>query len=86
MSEFKPFSDDTAILSVDELTVENGKQSIALYGNLTIARDQIGLMRARELKALMSSLVEALESIDNLTAKAPQPAAATEKVVKNPFA
>lgn len=86
MTRFKPFADDTATFAIGEFTVENGTQSVALYGTLDITRDQFGLGRARELAALTSDIVTALEAIADLPANAPVLAKAASQTVKNPFA
>ena len=86
MTRFKPFADDTATFAIGEFTVENGTQSVALYGTLDITRDHVGLGHARELAALAGDIVAALEAIGNLPAHAPVSAKAATQTVKNPFA
>ena len=86
MSRFKPFADDTATLAIGEFTVENGTQSVLLYGTLDITRDQAGLDRAHELAALANDIVATLEAIADLPAHALVPPKAPGQTVKNPFA
>lgn len=79
----KPFHDDTSSNSVGGLTVENGTDAIAVYGNLTITRDQAGLAAARELSRFLDAVVAALQSDPALPARIAPPAA--PKPVPNPF-
>jgi hypothetical protein len=58
----KLFRNSTDSVSIDELTVENGEDRIAVYGALNITRDKEGLRRAQELKALLDEAVKLLSS------------------------
>lgn len=58
----KPFADDDAAASIGDLSIENGTSSVSISGQVVIARDAIGLERARELKRLADELVAELES------------------------
>lgn len=80
----KPFHDDVSSTSIAGLTIENGSDAIAVYGNLTITRDQAGLAAARELSRFLIAVVAILQSDENLPAKIAPPAA--PKSVPNPFA
>ena len=53
MPTLHPFADDAGSLSVEGLTLENGQERIALYGNLDLARDKARLAHARALKAVL---------------------------------
>lgn len=86
MSVFKPFADDRSTLAIEAFNAENGLQSIALYGNLDISRDQAGLARARELETLVRGIVETLAAIADLPAKIPEQPQTGGQTVKNPFA
>ncbi len=85
MTKFQPFSDDSASLSIGDLTVENGADRIALYGSLDLTRDKEGLKRARALKALVDSVVKTLERDKALPDKAAPPEPPEQVQVKNPF-
>ena len=39
----KPFADDSAASAIGGLTVENGRDRVALYGSLDLTRDRAGL-------------------------------------------
>jgi hypothetical protein len=84
MSDFKPFSDDATSMGIGGLTVENGRDRIALYGQIDITRDKKGLALVRELKILVDGAEQYLAAQAELP-DAVAPAKAT-KTVKNPFA
>ena len=84
MSGLRPFSDDSASVAVGGLTVENGRERVAVYGSLDITRDAKGLADARALAVLLNQAVAVLEAEPHSAAGAAKPAAA--KSVKNPFA
>lgn len=81
----KPFADNEASNSIGELTMENGTSAVSIYGSLRITRDQAGLKRAKQLKALVDAAVGALEAAPDLPAKIEEQAERTVKV-DNPFA
>ncbi len=62
MTDFRPFGDDDASLSLGELTVENGRERIALYGRLDIGRTPADLERVRRLSALLAEVERAISS------------------------
>ena len=84
MKTLKPFADDRASRTLGGLTIENGRDRLALYGSLDITRDKAGLEQARALKAILDAAVAALEAGDTLPEKAAPPR--PTKTVKNPFA
>ena len=68
---------------MDDLTIENLSDRLAIYGSLDLTRDKAGLGNARVLRQLFSDVVEALEHDRNLPERvvllnAPRPA-------RNPF-
>lgn len=82
MTDFDPFADDAASISIGQLTVENGADRVILYGSLEITYDQPGLARARQMKVLLDRVVEVLEAKALPAEVAPIP---SPKIVKNPF-
>jgi hypothetical protein len=85
VSQFKPFADDTATLAIGEFSAENGTHIVSFYGTLDISRDQIGLTRARELRALLSDVIATLEADRDLPARAPDQPRPNTTTVENPF-
>ena len=84
MAKMVPFADDAASVSIGTLTVENGRDKVALYGSLDLTRDKQGLAHARALQALLTEVVQQLDAMHGLPDAAPAPAA--PKSVPNPFA
>ena len=64
MTSLKPFQDEITSLMLDELTIENRLDRVAIYGSLQITKDQSGLAHARELKQILCDIVAALEETD----------------------
>jgi hypothetical protein len=62
MDGFKPFADGDVSMGVGGLTAENGEDRIAIYGNLDLSRDKVGLDFARTMRTLFDDIVRALES------------------------
>lgn len=83
-TDFEPFADDAAAQTLGGLTIENGRDRIALHGSLDLTRDQTGLTRARALKAALDAIVGHLEGAE-LPAQVAQADEPTSRV-KNPFA
>ncbi len=57
----QPFANDSDSVGIDELTIENRVDQLELYGSLSITRDQRGLERALQLKAVVDAAVKALQ-------------------------
>lgn len=83
MTTFKPYTDDEAVLTLGELSIENGRDSIAIHGSLDLRRDADGLRQARALLEAVRDIVTSLES-DPLDA----PVEGTDDggTIPNPFA
>ena len=64
METIRPFETEAESLQIDELTIENRLDRIAIYGNIEITRDKRGLERARQLQRLLDDTVRALEAED----------------------
>lgn len=81
MSEFMPFSDESASLVIGKLNVENRLDKVSLFGDIDLTLDKQGLEYAKALQSLLNRVVAELES-RNL----PEVLAAAPVVkVKNPF-
>ncbi|EGG79277.1 hypothetical protein SXCC_00055 [Gluconacetobacter sp. SXCC-1] len=81
---FTPFDDQGESSTVGGLTVENGSDRIAVYGQMSITRDRRGLDDARALKDVLDAIVDALERQPDL----PQEIGTglNTHPVRNPFA
>jgi hypothetical protein len=64
----QPFQNESQSRDIGELTIENRIDQVELYGTLAITRDQAGLQRARELKAVVDATLAALEAATDLPA------------------
>ncbi|MBB2158114.1 hypothetical protein HLH33_17735 [Gluconacetobacter diazotrophicus] len=78
-----PFDDKGESTAISGLTIENGEDRIALYGQLAITRDRQGLADAHALKDWIDAIVAALESAPHLPDKAPR--GERSHPVDNPF-
>ncbi len=81
--DLKPFADDSAAIEIGDLKLENGRDRIACYGSLDLTRDRAGLELARQLQALLGSVVQALEADGELPDTIPPPK--RRGTTKNPF-
>lgn len=79
-----PFADDSASCTLDGITIENGTDSIAFYGQTDLTRDKVGLRRAQDLLTFLQSVVDRLQSTPDLPA-AIKPAPRKAGKVDNPF-
>lgn len=83
MKTMTPFANEADSMQIGELTLENGTDRIAMYGNLDLTRDKDGLKNARLLKTLLDQIVTTLASDKNLPDKVAPPKKPEQ--VKNPF-
>ena len=79
---FDPYADESASLEIGGLTLENHTDRIALFGQISINKDQEGLQFALELQAELAKIVTLLQA-----AELPKHIATAPIImVKNPFA
>ena len=78
-----PFANESESLGIGDLTIENRKDRISLYGTIDLTRDKAGLEHARMLKAVLDKVVQALETEKSLPDKIAPPDTPDE--VANPF-
>lgn len=83
MPDLKPFADDSVAIEIGDLKIENGRDRIACYGSLDLTKDRAGLELARQLQALLGSVVKALEADAALPETIPPPK--RRGSTKNPF-
>ncbi|MCJ2084149.1 hypothetical protein [Methylobacterium sp. J-090] len=81
---FRPFADEAAVQTIGGLSLENGRDRIAVHGSLDLTRDRAGLERARTLQAAVNAIVVALARAELPEAVAD--IAKSHETVKNPFA
>ena len=79
--QFIPYANESDVLTLDGLTVENRLDRITVSGDLDLTADQAGLAHARQLQQLLTQVVAKLESMQ-LPKTLP---AAAVKTVANPF-
>ena len=82
MSDFKPYANESEVIRIGALEVENRTDRLSLTGDVVLTRDKAGLALARELLALIDQVVKTLEAEKKLPDAVEILAA---KVVKNPF-
>ena len=82
MSDFKPFANESDVLTLGSLAIENRVDRVTLHGDVELTRDRTGLALAKELKAVIDAIVKTLEADKAL----PQAVETIKPVsVKNPF-
>jgi hypothetical protein len=83
METIDPFANESETLQIDDLTIENRKDRVTIYGSIDITRDKKGLGAASLLEYLFKAIVARLAQED-LPDSLPPPQ--NIEVVKNPFA
>lgn len=78
--EFTPFEDDGAVLSIGDLSVENGARGLLVHGDIEFGRDEASLSRIRSLISALKTQEEAM----SLGGRTQAPAAEID-TIKNPF-
>jgi len=81
MSKFVPYKNESDVLHIGGLSIENRLDRITIAGDIDLTADQAGLKDARALQQLLSDVVARLEA---QTLPATLPPAATA-IVANPF-
>ena len=83
MSDFKPYANESDVLTLGNLSIENRVDRVTLQGDVELTKDQHGLALARQLKAVVDATVKALEA-DKALPEAVE--TIKPRSVKNPFA
>ncbi|GAN86852.1 hypothetical protein LU298_08805 [Komagataeibacter intermedius] len=78
-----PFANNSDSRTIGGMTVENGTDSIAFYGQTDLSRDKAGLERAQALLTFMQQVVDTLAAQKDLPDTLPPRKPAK---VANPFA
>lgn len=59
-----PFRNESEVIQINGLTVENRLDRVSVYGSIDFTTDKIGLEKAQKLLAVMKATVEELEAKD----------------------
>ena len=81
-NDFKPYANESDVIRIGDLEIENRVDRVSLTGDVVITLDKEGLALAKELQSLMNRVVKALEAQKPLPDKV-ELKPVTE--VKNPF-
>lgn len=79
--KFVPYANESDVLNIGTLSVENRLDRVSLIGDLDLPLDQAGLALARQLHKLLGEVVAQLEQ-QELPKQLPPPEV---KTVDNPF-
>ncbi|NYE60145.1 hypothetical protein FHW58_001297 [Duganella sp. 1224] len=81
MGNFVPYQNESDVLRVGGLTIENRVDRVTITGDIDLTADQAGLADARALHQLLAAVVAHLEA-QSLPDHLPPPVAT---IVNNPF-
>lgn len=79
--KFVPYANESDVLHIGSLSVENRLDRISLSGDIDLTQDQAGLALAKQLQQLLADVVAELEK-QELPKELPPPEV---KMVDNPF-
>ena len=82
MSDFKPYANESDVIRIGALEIENRIDRVSLTGDEELTRDQVGLALDTELHTLLGQVVKALQDEEKLPEVVDLKPA---QVVKNPF-
>ncbi|MFW9594672.1 MAG: hypothetical protein ACMV1D_04160 [Macromonas sp.] len=81
-TDFQPYANETDVIRIDHLDIENRLDRLTLNGDLVLTRDRTGLALALELQAVLAQAIHTLQTDPHLPETvAIQPA----RTVRNPF-
>lgn len=81
----KPYANESEVVQIAGLTIENRADRISFHGEIDITRDKVGLIAARELKTIIDATLKILE-VDGAKGKLPDDITVEASVaVDNPF-
>lgn len=80
--DFSPFKNESDCIQIGELTIENRIDRVSIFGSIDITLDKEGLAVAKELKAIIDSVLAEMEKAELPEKIAIEPA----DIVDNPFA
>lgn len=62
MTDFEPYANESDVLTLGNLSIENRVDRLRVHGDADITRDRRGLAIAQRLKAVLDATVRALEA------------------------
>jgi len=60
--DFKPYDNESDVIRVGDLAIENRVDRVALMGDVVLTKDKVGLALAKELQALLKNIIQCLEA------------------------
>lgn len=81
MNDFEPYANETDVLQLGRLQIENRLDRISITGDIDLTADEAGLELARALKRVLDATVAQLEAMELPHALPPAPTTR----VPNPF-
>ena len=82
MKHFTPYANESDVIRIGALEIENRIDRVNLTGDVVLTRDQAGLALAKELQTLINAVVKALKADKQLPEKVETKPV---QVVRNPF-
>ena len=82
MEHFTPYANESDVIRIGALEIENRTDRVTLTGDVVLTRDQAGLALAKELQTLINAVVKALKADKQLPEKIETKPV---QVVRNPF-
>lgn len=79
--KFIPYANESDVLNIGRLCIENRVDRITMVGDIDFTRDLLGLAQAKQLQQLLAAIVAALEA-QALPGRLPPPVIGS---VPNPF-
>jgi hypothetical protein len=64
--DFKPYDNESDVIRIDHLEIENRVDRVTLMGDVVLTKDKAGLALAKELQALLGEIIQCLESDEKL--------------------
>lgn len=81
MRHFNPYDNETDVIRIGNLEVENRVDRVSITGDVVLTQDRAGLTLAQELQSLIGRIVQTLEAQKLPDTVELKPAV----TVKNPF-
>lgn len=81
-----PYANESEVVQIEGLTIENRTDRISLHGEVDITRDKAGLIAARRLKAIIDTTLKVLEADDTKGTLPDEISVEALVTVNNPFA